>query len=113
MVPYDFVVYLAYEDLPEEGVTLGVMLAPAPTGRGLAIKTVVPGSDAERAGLRAGDLLLAIDGGALVDTFDLIYALKKIRPGSHGLLQIERQGQTLTVDIRFQKGDDIHSSGRR
>jgi S1-C subfamily serine protease len=113
MVPYDFIVYLAYEDLPQRGTTLGVILAPAPTERGLAVKTVAPGSNAERAGLQAGDLLLAIDGEALVDTFDLIYALKQKQPDSSGLLRIERQGQTLNVDIRFQKGDDIHSSGKR
>ena len=107
MVPYDFVVYLAYEDLPQRGVTLGVMMEPAPTGRGLAVKTVVPGSNAERAGLRAGDLLLAIDGEALVDTFDLIYALKQKQPGSTGLLQIERQGQTLQVDVLFPATDGL------
>jgi uncharacterized iron-regulated protein len=113
MAPYDFVVYLAYEDLPQTGVTLGVMMEPTPTGRGLAIKTVAPGSNAERAGLRPGDLLLAIDGVALRDTFDLTYALKQKQSGSRGLMQIERQGQTLTVDILFQKGDDIHPSGKR
>ena len=113
MVPYDFVVYLAYEDLPQRGVSLGVMLEPVPTGRGLAVKTVAPGSNAERAGLRAGDLLLAIDGEALADTFDLIYALKQKQPGSHGFLQIERQGQTLQVDVLFRQSDDVHSSGKR
>lgn len=113
MVPYDFAVYLVYEDLPQTGVTLGVMTEPAPVGRGLTLKTVAPGSNAERAGLRPGDLLLAIDGEALTDTFDLIYALKQKTPGSHGLLQIERQGQTLNVDILFQQSDDVHSSGKR
>ena len=113
LVPYDFVVYLAYEDLPHTGVTLGVMMESAPAGRGLAVKTVAVGSNAERAGLLPGDLLLTIDGEALADTFDLIYALKQKQPGSHGLLQIERQGQTMNVDILFQKSDGIHSSEKR
>jgi hypothetical protein len=113
MAPYDFVVFLAYEDLPRTGVTLGVMMEPAPTGRGLAVKTVGPGSNAERAGLQSGDLLVAIDGEALVDTFDLIYALKQKHPGSHGLLQVERQGKTLQVDILFWQSDSVHSSAKR
>ena len=109
MVPFDFVVYLAYEDLPQTGVTLGVMLEPAPTGRGLAVKAVAPGSNAERAGLRPGDLLLAIDGETLADTFDLLYALKQKQPGSQGILRIERQGQILRVDVLFRQSDEVHS----
>ncbi len=113
MVPYDFVVYLAYEDLPQRGVTLGVTMEPASPGRGLAVKTVAPDSNAERAGLRQGDLLLAIDGEALTDIFDLLYALKQKQPGSHGLLQIERQGQTLNVDVLFRQTDAVHPSMKR
>ena len=110
MMPYDFIVYLAYEDLPQRGVTLGVTIEPAPPGRGLAVKTVVPGSNAERADLRPGDLLLTIDGEALADTFDLLYALKQKQPGSHGILRIERQGQTLNVDVLFRQTDAVHPS---
>ena len=113
LVPYDFVVFLAYEDLPQRGVTLGVMMEPAPPGRGLAVKTVMPGSNAERAGLRPGDLLLAIDGDALTDTFDLLYTLKQKQPGSSGRLQIERQSQTLNVDVLFRQIDEAHPSMKR
>jgi len=113
LVPYDFVVFLAYEDLPQRGVPLGVMMEPAPPGRGLAVKTVMPGSNAERAGLRPGDLLLAIDGEALTDTFDLLYALKQKQPGSSGRLQIERQSQTLNVDVLFRQIDEAHPSMKR
>jgi len=113
MAPYDFVVYLAYEDLPQRGVTLGVMMEPAPAGRGLAVKAVMPDSNAERGGLRPGDLLLAVDGEAVLDTFDLTYALKQKQPGSPGLLRIDRQGETLNVEILFQKGADAHPPMKR
>lgn len=56
----------------------------------------------------AGDVLIAIDGEALLDTFDLIYALKRKRTGSQGLLQIERQGVTLSVDVLFRQKDGTH-----
>ena len=44
MVPYDFLAYLAYEDLPKKGGSLGVMIEPTPTGHGLVIKKVAPDS---------------------------------------------------------------------
>jgi predicted metalloprotease with PDZ domain len=101
MVPYDFLAYLAYEDLPKREVTLGVLIEPAPAGRGLVIKNVAPGSNAQRAGLQQGDLLLALDGEPLTDPFDLVYAVKQKEPGSHGILQVRRQDKTLTVDVLF------------
>ncbi len=113
MAPYDFVVHLAYEDLPERGVTLGLMTEPGPEGRGLTVQRVAPGSNAERAGLRPGDLLIAFDGEALADTFDLVFALKQKQVGGQGLLRVERQGRTLNVELLFQKSDHGHPSGKR
>ena len=113
MVPYDFLTYLAYEDLPKTGVRLGVVMEPAPSGRGLSVKVVVPGSNAERAGLKAGDLLLAVDGTPLAEGLDLIYAVKQKHPGDHGILQIERDGQSLKVDVLFQATDESLPTGKQ
>lgn len=113
MVPYDFLAFLAYEELPEEGVRLGVMFEPAPAGRGVVVKNVMPGSNAERAGLQKGDLLLAIDGEPLTDGFDLIYAMKRKRPGDHGTVRIERQGETKEVDVLFQATGEDHPQEKR
>ncbi len=113
MVPYDFLAYFAYEDLPKTGVTLGVMIEPVPSGRGLAIKEVMPGSNAERAGLQPGDLLLAIDGGALADNYDLVYVVKQKHPGDHGTLQVERQGKAQVVDVLFQATGKDHPHEKR
>ena len=108
MVPYDFLAYLAYEDLPKTGAGLGVMIEPTPAGHGLVVKTVAPGSNAERAGLQPGDLLLTFDGEPLTDPFDLVYAVKQKQTGSHGILQVRRQGKTLTVDVLFRETGDGH-----
>jgi hypothetical protein len=100
MVSFDFLAYLDYENLPESGgVRLGVMFETAMTGRGLTVKKVMPDSAAEQAGLQPGDLLLTFDGEPLVESPDLIYAVKKKQPGDHALLQIERQGQPRDVDV--------------
>ena len=101
MVSYDFLAYLGYEDLAENGVRLGVMIEPASDGRGLEIKKVIPDSTAQRVGLQHGDRLLTFDGEPLGESFDLIYAVKKKHVGQHGILTIERQGQALTVDVLF------------
>jgi len=74
---------------------------------------VLPGSNAERAGLKPGDLLLAIDGAALADNFDLVYAVQRKHPGDHGTLQVERQGKTLKVDVLFQPTGKDRSHGKK
>ena len=106
MVPYDFVVYLRYEDLPKTGVRLGVMFDPAPTGGGLAVKNVLAGSNAERAGIKPGDVLVAIDDEPLVDSFDLTYAVKRKQPGDCAILKMVRQGQPMQLTVVFQSAAD-------
>jgi uncharacterized iron-regulated protein len=113
MVPYDFLAYLPYESLPETGVRLGVLFEPAPAGKGLVVRNVADGSNAARAGLLQGDLLLAIDGSTLSESFDLIYAIQQKKPGDRGSLQIERQGRTLAVDVLFQAASEEHPHGKR
>ena len=108
MVSFDFLAYLGYEDLPENGVRLGVMIEPFPDGRGLEVKTVLPGSTAEHAGLQKGDRLLTFDGEPLAESFDLIYVVKKKQVGQQGTVQIERQGQALTIEVLFQSAVTPH-----
>jgi len=112
MVPYDFQVYQAYEDLPEMGVRLGVMIEPAPAGRGLVVKGVLPGSNAERTGLKLGDLLLSLDGEKLANTFDLTYAVQQKHPGDRGVVQVERQGAVLKLEVLFLAAQKDHQHGK-
>lgn len=113
MTPYDFLVYHAYEDLPETGVRLGVMIEMAPTGRGLVVKGLLPGSNAERAGLLLEDLLLSFNGETLTEIFDLTYSVQQKKPGDRSVLQIERQGKPMTVEVVFQTKQEDHQHGKK
>lgn len=113
LLPYDFLAFQAYEDLPNKGVSLGVTIEPTATGRGLVVTGVVTGSNAERAGVRQGDLLLALDGETLTENFDLVNSVKQKRPGDHGTLRVERQGQTLRLDVLFQPDGEGHPQGKQ
>lgn len=108
MVSFHFLAYLDYESLPESGVRLGVMIEPAPDGRGLLVKKVLPGSTAERSGLRAGDRLLTLDGESLKESLDLIYAVREKQAGQRGLLEVERGEDSFTADVLFRPSGKAH-----
>ncbi len=101
MPPYDFMVFTEYEDLDKQEVRLGVMLEP--DGKGVRVKGVLPGSNAETAGLRKGDRLVAIDGKPLEENFDLIYEVKQKELGDQALLKVDREGERLTLEVVFKE----------
>ncbi|BCG48480.1 protein of unknown function DUF399 [Citrifermentans bremense] len=102
MVPFDFLVNFAYEELPSNDVLLGVAFDPGPDKRGLLVKSVIPESNAARAGVKEGDLLLALDGEALTEAFDLVYAIKQKHAGDRGTLKLERAGEPMSVEVEFK-----------
>jgi hypothetical protein len=108
MVPYHFLAFMSYTELAKQGVKLGVSFEPAEGGRGLLVKGVLPGSNAERAGLKKDDLLVTIDGEALKDSLDLVYAIKKKEVGDRSTLVIEREGKPLTLEVRYLKEEGTH-----
>ncbi|QXE90742.1 ChaN family lipoprotein [Geomonas subterranea] len=104
-VPFDFLVNYAYEGLPKQGVLLGVMFEPDPKGRGLVVNTVVPESNAARAGVQKGDLLLSLDKEQLKESLDLVYAVKQKHVGDKSTLKLERKGEILDLEVLFKIGE--------
>jgi predicted metalloprotease with PDZ domain len=100
MTPYDFVVYTAYEELPGERVKLGVRMDEQ-DGR-VVLRDVVPGSAAATAGVQAGDVILSLDGEPVADNFDLVYAVGQKVKGDKGVLEVERGGEQLRLEVDFQ-----------
>ena len=70
---------------------------------GVYIKEIVSGSAAEKAGLRTGDVITACDGQT-VTTIDEINKIRDSRKVGETLtMQIDRNGQTLTVSVVLQE----------
>ncbi|HKK00771.1 MAG TPA: ChaN family lipoprotein [Desulfuromonadales bacterium] len=98
MRPYDFLTFTVYEELPQK-VRLGVYLDDA--GGNVTVRGVVPGSPAQKAGMRAGDVIKGFDGKAVHNAFDLIWALRQKHPGDEATLAIEREGKKLGATAHF------------
>jgi len=81
--------------LPGLGFDFWYPVVPARVGK------VVPASPAERAGLREGDRILAVDGEP-VDDFASLVSLVQPRPGATLDFAIERQGERLEVPIEVE-----------
>src|SRR3954468_17979391 len=79
---------------------LGVESSADPTSpTGAEIATVVPGGPAEKAGLRKGDVVKAIDGAPVKDPSDVSSAIAGKKPGDKITVQIERNGLTQEIDV--------------
>ena len=98
---------------PELAEELGL-----PSDHGVLIVQVIPGSSAERAGLRGGseraylrnipimlggDLIVAIDGDEIVDQMDLARAMNRHRAGDTVTVTIYRGKQKVDVKVTLQE----------
>ena len=102
---------LTVENLtPQLGEFFGVK-----DGRGVLVRTVVKGSRAEKAGLRAGDVIVRINDQPVQDTTDFSYALRRLRDGKTVTLGVvrDRREQNLSLPLPEVKesGELIEPSG--
>lgn len=78
---------------------LGVTVRDNANGTGAQIGTVRDGSPAAKAGLKAGDIITAIDGTAVTDASQLTGAIGTHRPGDKVTLTVKRNGSTFKIDV--------------
>ncbi len=66
---------------------------------GVLVSEVTPGSPAARAGLRPGDIILALDGKEVSDPAMLRYRIATSELGSEARLSVLRDGRVLTLGV--------------
>jgi putative serine protease PepD len=80
---------------------LGVQVASAAGGQGAVVYSVTAGGPAERAGIRANDVITAVGDHAVVDQASLAVALAGLLPASTVSVGVRRDGSTLTFTVEL------------
>jgi len=81
------------------GAEVATVLGPDGTAGGVGVVAVTNGGGAERAGLRAGDVITAVGGAQTTDTTALSQALAAAKPGDTVTVTISRDGQDRSVQV--------------
>jgi hypothetical protein len=71
-------------------------------GPGVQLSGVMPGSPAEKAGLKQGDILVRIDDHEIADLREFSDVLKALEPGQKIQATIRRDDETLTVPVTLE-----------
>jgi putative serine protease PepD len=89
--------------------TLGMQVQPVPASAvqagmspGLYVQAVIPRGAAAEAGIRAGDIVVSIDGTPVRSPDDLVQAELESKVGDRVEVGIERDGESSTVEATLQ-----------
>ena len=74
---------------------------------GVLVQEVTPGGPAEKAGLKAGDILTTIDGRQIKDGDDLVNEIASRRPGSSVRLGFLREGKQTDATVTIGDRDKV------
>jgi len=82
---------------------LGVQIRLNPDGKGILIMEIQPDSAASKAGLKAKDVILKIDGTEPTSLKEFIGLLDLKQPGDQVTLEIQRDGKEEKIKVTLGK----------
>src|SRR5438045_801437 len=68
---------------------------------GALVGEVTPKSPAEKAGIKTGDVITAVNGKKVSDARELRLMIGSMAPGTRAQIEVNREGQTKTVDVEL------------
>ena len=94
------------------GITVGAVPENASSTyeipSGLYVTAVSPGSDAEKQGVLAGDIVTAINGQPVSSTADVMKIKDALQVGDPMTLHIWREGEELDITIHLMDNNDVY-----
>lgn len=94
----------ANPDMPVLGIAMGHHRRG---GRGVPVAEVVPGSPAAAAGVRVGDVILAVDDNEIRNGNALLQSLAKRNAGDSVTLRLIQAGDERDVDVVLARREDL------
>ncbi|HEY0846755.1 MAG TPA: Do family serine endopeptidase [Noviherbaspirillum sp.] len=70
---------------------------------GAIIAGVLKGGPADRAGMRPGDILLAVEGKPVSDTTDMLNLIAQLTPGNKAKMTVLRKNEEATIEVLVGK----------
>lgn len=83
----------------------------APGDSGVLVRAVRSGTPAEKAGLKAGDVIIKVDGQAVKSVSELRDQLREKRDQKNVTLSLLRRGAPLTVSVKIEQPKPENFSG--
>jgi hypothetical protein len=84
-----------------QGVKLGIRPSFTYSGKGVKIDAVTSGGPADNAGLKPGDIIVAIGGKKVNNIFDYMNILENYKPGDKTTVEVIRNKQHKTFTVKF------------
>jgi S1-C subfamily serine protease len=92
---------------------LGVNLGGAePNGAGVRVEGVSPGGPAEAAGVKSGDVIVAIEDKPVATGRELVRAMEAVEPGEKVELGIRRDGKALELAVEARPLNRMFFAGK-
>jgi serine protease Do len=101
----------AADERTDKGPWLGVRLGSG-SEEGAQLSRVFVDSPADRAGLRARDVILTFDGQPVTGLRDLVGSIRDRDPGAWISMTVMRQGEEMNLDVRLGDRPDKLDLGR-
>ncbi len=85
----------------------------APKDHAILVNSVVEGSAAEKAGIKAGDLLVKLGGSPIEGTSDLQDAVRDVEPAKPTPVLVWRDGKSLELSVSLEGAQKPKTEARR
>jgi S1-C subfamily serine protease len=90
------------------GVNLG---GTEPNGGGVRVEGVSPGGPAAEAGVKAGDVIVAIQAKPVATGRELVKVMETIEPGQKVAVELRRDGKPVKVSVEARPLDHVFMTG--
>ncbi|MCH5599733.1 PDZ domain-containing protein [Niabella ginsengisoli] len=87
----------------ENGPKLGIKIQDVESGTGVKVIELEKGSDADKAGLKEGDIIKEANGNAVKNADDLLEEKGTVEAGSTLKLKVDRNGKSHDINVLFSK----------
>jgi S1-C subfamily serine protease len=102
-IPSDIALNVAEQIIKNGGTKIpyiGIQMGENTTDiKGVLVEDAIDGYPAEQAGIKAGDIITAVDGTEVESPFELVAQILRFEPGDSVTISINRDGQSIDIDL--------------